>query len=432
MLFRSGIPDNDAQIAANAATPNFDAAATLSHSLNAPAGGNAGVLGGSTSFSGFSAGAKTQSVNWSEVGFIDLHAASSNYLGSGQDVTNSSAGLTGVGRFIPDHFALSGGVLTNRVAASCAPASSFSYLGEGMRLQFTLTAQSTANATTQNYNTASGFAKLPAVPSGMGFGALDGTTNLTSRLDLGNSGALSWSAGAASVDYTLAVNRASPDNPDGPFGAAKIGVAPQDADGVGLASAAYNMDVDNNGTNDHRQAGAGTRLLFGELVLRNALGTTSSALPVPVTVRSWNGSVFATNALDNCTRIPRSAIVLSGYQGTLAPGPNCNSYVQQNPVAFAAGVGTLTLAAPSGGTSGSVLLSPNLYSTAAGSYCAAAGSAPAAATAASMQYLLGRWNDLLDPDAIASTVYDDNPSARAAFGLYGSQPNNLIFQRENY
>ncbi|MGA7985693.1 MAG: DUF2341 domain-containing protein, partial [Burkholderiales bacterium] len=156
-----GVPDSDAQIASNAATPNFGqesapATATLTSTLNAPSGGNAGTLAGSTGFSGFSAGAKTQSVNWSEVGFIDLHALSANYLGSGQNVGNSSAGLTGVGRFIPDHYALSGGVLTNRALAACSPASSFSYLGEDIRLQFTLTAQSTANATTQNYNTASG------------------------------------------------------------------------------------------------------------------------------------------------------------------------------------------------------------------------------------------------------------------------------------
>ena len=106
----------------------------------------------------------------------------------------------------------------------------------------------------------------------MGFGAVNGTTNLTSRLDLGNSGALSWSAGAANVDYTLAVKRASPDNPDGPFSAAKIGVAPSDGDGVALASAAYDMDVDNNSVNEHKQVGASTQLLFGRLMLRNALG----------------------------------------------------------------------------------------------------------------------------------------------------------------
>ncbi len=434
----NGVPDSDAQIASNAATPNFGqestpASATLSHTLNAPAGGNAGTLGGSTTFSGFSAGLKTQAVNWSEVGFIDLHAQSANYLASGQNVSDSSAGLTGVGRFMPDHFALSGGVLTNRAAAACAPASAFSYLGEGMRLQFTLTAQSTANSTTQNYNTASGFAKLPTVPSGMGFGAVNGTTNLTSRLDLGNSGALSWSAGATSVDYTLAVNRASPDNPDGPFAAAKIGVAPSDGDGVALASAAYDIDVDNNSVNEHKQVGAGTLLLFGRLMLRNALGTKAAALSVPIAAQVWQGTAFTPNPLDSCTVIPRSAIVLDGYAGALAPGGgNCKTFVQQNPVAFSAGVGTLTLAAPTGGASGSVRLTPNLGTAASGNYCASAAGGETPASAAALGYLLGRWNDMLDPDGNASTMYDDNPSARAAFGLYGSQPDRLIYHRENY
>ena len=433
-----GVPDSDAQIASNPATPNFGqestpATAVLSSTLNAPAGGSAGTLGGATTFSAFSAGARTQTVNWSEVGFIDLHALAANYLGAGQDVSNSSAGLTGVGRFIPDHFALSGGTLTNRAAAACAPASSFSYLGEGVRLQYVLAAQNAANAPTQNYSTASGYAKLTGVPAGMGFGAVDGSTNLTSRLDLANSGALSWSAGAASVDYTLAVNRASPDNPDGPFAAAKIGIAPQDADGVGLAASAFDMDVDGVGGNDHEQVGAGTQLRFGRLRMQNALGPIASPLPVPLTAEYWNGSAFATNALDSCTRIPRSAIVLDSYEGALAPGGgNCKTYVQQNPVAFSAGVGTLTLAAPTAGAGGSVRLTPNLGTAASGNYCQNAASGETPASAAALPYLLGRWNDTLDPDAIPATMYDDNPSARAAFGLYGSQPDNLIFQRENY
>ncbi len=434
-----GVPDSDAQIAANAATPNFDAAAALSHSLNAPAGGAAGTLGGSTSFSGFSAGAKTQSVNWSEVGFIDLHATSSNYLGSGQAVTNSSAGLTGVGRFIPDHFALSGGVLTNRAAAACAPASAFSYLGEGMRLQYSLTANNAAGAATQNYTTASGYAKLPKAPvnaspaSSMGFGAASGATNLSSRLDLGNVASLTWNAGAASVDYTLAVRRASPDDPDGPFGAVRIGVAPTDEDGVGLASAAYDMDVDNNAVNDHQQVGANTQLRFGRVAMDNALGPDGVEVPVPITAEYWNGATFATNSLDSCTRIPQSAITLGAYDGALAPGGgNCKTFVQQNPVAFSAGVGTLTLAAPAAGVSGSLRLTPNLGTVASGNFCTSAAGGELPASAAVLPYLLGRWNDLLNPDGIGSTMYDDNPSARAAFGLYGSQPDNLIFQRERY
>ena len=43
-----------------------------------------------------------------------------------------------------------------------------------------------------------------------------------------------------------------------------------------------------------------------------------------------------------------------------------------------------------------------------------------------------RWNDAADPDGDANTAYDDNPAGQAAFGLYGSQPRNFIFQRENY
>jgi hypothetical protein len=52
--------------------------------------------------------------------------------------------------------------------------------------------------------------------------------------------------------------------------------------------------------------------------------------------------------------------------------------------------------------------------------------------AAGFPYLLGRWNDASNPDGNANTNYDDKPGARATFGLYGSQPNNFIFQRENF
>jgi hypothetical protein len=55
-----------------------------------------------------------------------------------------------------------------------------------------------------------------------------------------------------------------------------------------------------------------------------------------------------------------------------------------------------------------------------------------AATNSGRSYLWGRWNDAVDPDANANTMYDDKPSARAAFGLYGSQPSNFIYFRENY
>jgi hypothetical protein len=32
----------------------------------------------------------------------------------------------------------------------------------------------------------------------------------------------------------------------------------------------------------------------------------------------------------------------------------------------------------------------------------------------------------------AGANYDDDPAARAAFGLFGAQPNNFIYFRENF
>ena len=436
-----GVPDSDAQIAANSAALNFGletvpASATLSHALNAPAGGNAGALAGSTAFTSFVAAAKTQAVNWSEVGFINLSAVASNYLGAG-DVSSSAAGLTGVGRFRPDHFFLSASSLTNRAAAACA--STFTYMNEGIGLSFTLQARNAAGAVTQNYTTASGYARLnPATIGDLGLGAVGvnpagASTDLTGRLGLSLGSVGSFAAGQAAVTATVPVTRAVPDNPDGPYTNTRIGIAPTDSDTVALRAADLDLDVDSAGGNERQQLGAATIVRYGRLRLQSAVGSEKLALPVPVETQYWAGGGFATNTLDSCTVLPRSAIVLGGYTGALDPaGGNCRTYVQQDPLAFAGGVGTLSLAVPAGGATGTVLLTPNLGTAAAGSYCDNATSGEDAATAAARSYLLGRWNDAANPDGNGNTAYDDSPAARAAFGLYGAQPGNFIYFRENY
>jgi hypothetical protein len=432
-----------AQAVNAAATPAVTAnyAGAPSVSLSACAGAACSASFGTLTLgASFGAGQLvSDAATYSEVGAFrlqlvdDAFAAVDNGDGSTLAERRIASAPLDAGRFVPDHLAIAAGsTLGNRAAAACAPASSFTYLGEGFSVAFTLQAENASGALTQLYQGA--LARLdPATPAALGFGALSGAADLSARIDSALGSAGSFSAGAAAVSATLALTRASPDSPDGPYANAKLGAAPQDADGVGLASAALDMDVDGVGGNDHLQLGANTEFRFGRLRMQNALGPANAALPVPITAQYWNGGAFATNTLDSCSRIPQSAIVLDGYQGALAPGGgNCKSYVQQNPVAFSAGVGTLTLAAPTGGASGSVRLTPNLATAASGNYCQNAASGETPASAAVLPYLLGRWNDTLDPDASASTMYDDNPSARAAFGLYGSQPDNLIFQRENY
>jgi uncharacterized repeat protein (TIGR01451 family) len=79
------------------------------------------------------------------------------------------------GRFTPDNFTVSGASLTNRDDLVCSPASAFTYMNEPIGLAFTLTARNAAGSVTQNYTSASSFAKLDAtLPASFNFVARDG------------------------------------------------------------------------------------------------------------------------------------------------------------------------------------------------------------------------------------------------------------------
>ena len=90
-----------------------------------------------------------------------------------------------IGRFIPDHFGLTAQPVTDRNDLSCNPASSFTYMGEPIKLQFTLTAQNAASVTTKNYTGAVGagsLAKLDLnVPANFVLGALDSYSSSVTR-----------------------------------------------------------------------------------------------------------------------------------------------------------------------------------------------------------------------------------------------------------
>ncbi|MFP4117243.1 MAG: DUF6701 domain-containing protein, partial [Salinivenus sp.] len=100
----SGQPDADANLSDNATTPNFGAESTppevdLQPRLVEPADGRDGTLSVRT-FDEFADGEQTESLNWDEVGFVDISADLSDYLDAG-DVTGTGRDI---GRFIPDNF----------------------------------------------------------------------------------------------------------------------------------------------------------------------------------------------------------------------------------------------------------------------------------------------------------------------------------------
>jgi len=420
----TGRPLPGADITDNGLTPNFAADVVVSVSANLPGM----ALGAVARGAGCSATATAPAAAWSggaatlsdwcytEAGNAFFAATASDYLVAGLQVTGNSgldgSGPTGgyVGRFRPKYFTVTNASLTNRIAAGCSVASNFTYMNEAMETGFKLSAKNAAGAVTQNYATAGGYAKLDPVgsPASLGFGARDGAVNLTPRLDLGSVSG-SFVAGEATVSARLALRRASPDNPDGPFEVFELGIAPQDSDGTALRPADLDLDVDGAGGNDHVKLGQ-TRVRFGRLRLANAYGSELLDLPIPIRVEHWNGVGFVTNADDGCTRLAAAHVLLSGYQGNLNAGET--SVAPAPTLVFSGGVGNLKLTRPGAGNSGSVLLRVDL-------------------NAEGKTYLRGRWDDGANPDANASTAYDDDPAARGSFGQYKAGA-RLIDLRESY
>lgn len=391
--------DADTDLTDNPVTPNFRMAAIpLSSTRIAPVPGTDATLGaGSATLGAGDNGAVTVSQRVDQVGVFTITATpvAGGYFG----LTVPAGTSPNIGRFTPDHYFHSGAAtLSTRAAAACSPASSFTYLDEGFGVSFTLQARNTAGTVMQNYGTANGFAKLnPATIADLGFGARDGATLLTSRLDLGAGSAGTFAAGSSVITATLGVRRIAA--PDGPYAAVQLGIAPTDSDGITITG----VDFDGDATpgNERKNLSVTTEVRFGRLRLQNAYGSGTVALPLPTETQYWNGAAFIRNGDDDCTRISAADVLLSDYKLNLGAG---ETTIVEATIAFAAGLGRLTLSPPGASNNGSVLLTPDL-------------------STAGLGYLKGAW---------PGPTWDQNPGARAGFGYYGSQPRNFIFFRENY
>jgi MSHA biogenesis protein MshQ len=343
----------------------------------------------------------------------DCTANFSNTLTGGQYGCNfgntailQNTGTSGFGRFIPDHFAFTGaGTLTQGCSAG-----SFSYMGQPMSFSgITIEARNSSDVKTNNY--AGAYAKLaPATFSAFGFGARDtggSGNNLTPRIDAGGtvSSTLGWVSGQLIFNVNpFSIDRAA--SPDGPYSATTIGIAPVDTDSVAMQVSDLNLDVDASGTNDHVQVGnAVTAWRFGRLALANALGSEKLDLPIGIQTQYWAGSGFVLNTNDSCTSIAAANISLvPNYQGSLSATNMGASHISISGN-FAGGVGNLKLTKPSPTASGSVDLKVNLG-------------------AGGFSYLEGNWGAI---------TFDQDPTARANFGLYGgSASSNFLYFRENY
>ncbi|MCG2740787.1 MAG: hypothetical protein L6300_11205 [Syntrophaceae bacterium] len=308
---------------------------------------------------------------------------------------------TGVsfGRFIPDHFAITPGIVTEGCDSG-----NFTYFGQdGFSTAFTLSAQNTANATTQNYRGV--FAKLDLTAwnnynfTASGLPVAPGPISTLLASATAPSGV--WLNGAAAITARHQASR-----PAAPVAPASITISalPADTDGVTMGSAVA----------VHATA---TPLRFGRLVVQNAYGTEAEDHRVPFLTQFLNNvGQWAINSQDRCTALTAANFGFGNYLQQLAADEMNNTHITAglSVLTLNNGRGSLYLTRPSTGDGryvGSVDVCVDL-----GPDTPSVGSPPAlntapvcVATSANLPWLQGRWSE---------TNYDDDPTGRINFGIY--------------
>jgi MSHA biogenesis protein MshQ len=420
-----------------AVTANYagaPAASITSHTIPASClnGGGCAVDITAGSFSASGGTVRTDAASYNEVGAFNLQLVDDTF--AEVDNADSSAAereirspSVGVGRFVPDRFSLLAG---HAVTPACTTGGSFlTYMNQPFAVGATVEAQNAAGSQTWNYHPADG-GYAPATLAWQAENA-NGGSNLAGRLTLGTG---SWSNGQRAISAANAVfGRQSPDNPDGPYDSLQLGLQVADPDGPALAGLDMNAttaaDCVVAANCNAKTVGVPMSVRFGRLRLLNAAGSDLLALPVPIRTEYWTGTAFAINAADNCSTLAASNLAMGNWTGNLNACETSVSFFGGLTTMTAGRLDSLRLAPPGATNQGSITLTANLGSAGSGTTCLTTGGATTPVSGANLPWLYGRWDDLANPDSNASTIYDDNPSARATFGIFRDR---VLYRRENY
>lgn len=361
--------------------------------------------------------AEPDDIYYSEVGNLKIHALAKDYLGSGKDVSGTSGDI---GRFTPHHFDAAFNIPELRTACRSGR---FSYLGESLEYEtapvITVTARNKQGGTTVNYKDKEAWWKITDTSlTGKAYSALNGTvkTNFSSPdpdiQDNGDgTGTLTFSAGDG-----ISVDRGSPVAPFDAEISLEINVV--DSDGI---TAANPVRFGNAAAGEGIAFSDGKEMRWGRLVLENAYGSELLPLTLPLRAEYYNGSGFVLNSADSCTALSPDRLTLtSPAVAERAPGLDPirtnatagNTTTAQMPANFTAGVGDLLFLAPGDGGEGwvDVAIRLNAFSYGGDSYDEA------------FSWLRFDW----DGDG----SHDDDPKARASFGIYRNDP-AIIYWRES-
>jgi hypothetical protein len=178
---------------------------------------------------------------------------------------------------------------------------------------------------------------------------------------------------------------------------------------------------------------SGTELRYGQLRLLDVFGpltgNASNNAPVTIQAQYWQSAVagFVANTADNCSAFVEKNFVLDSHAGAISaanlptPTAGSNGKVSIAVGTLVSGIGQVNVVSPTTAITspGNVRICLDLDSASA-----PVDNSCVAPTPANQAYLQGRWAD--------SGSFNRDPSARVGFGLYGAQPRNFIFLRENY
>lgn len=440
---------------------NYDGSATLALSQCATADvcpavsalGSFSSGGTALSALGFSnGGASNTGVSYSEVGSFTLRLEDTTYAavdandGTSADCSGRYAcsTATDVGRFVPDHYAVTSAQTPQlqTFGSSCA-SRSFTYLGQSIGFatlpKVTITAQNAANGTTANYK--GNLWKLAAthlsgnwscqIGSGGACPAVTSTTPpFTDPVSNGNGTAtFTWPTNATyptGLAYSLA--RGTAQAPFTPTIGLGITVADTSETVCGTSPCTL---IDSQGSSKTWSTVAfdsGAEFRHGRLKIGNAYGATTLDLAIPLEAQYYSAGGFVTNTADNCTTLTGGNIGLRNPQRDLAAAEIAGS-VNLAAGSFTSGQKKLRLAKPSGGNGrydGTVDVFAYLGND---SQCIVSGGTVAKVpTTASLAHLQDSWP--WDHNGTTSaSVNCQNPVGRATFGL---ERQKFLYMREQY
>jgi len=405
-------------------TPNFAWDTDLAVSSFEPSGGTPGNFNYNTIDSAvFSGGVTTiNDLNYSEVGTVTMQATAANYLGAGDVV-----GSTLIGRFTPDHFAVAYNV--PRVLTGCGTGG-FTYVGQFFEYEtqpdLTVTAENgrTPPEKTSNYTDSTGgdWFKISNLTLGaptyaseagttLNLGRLPATPDPTITDNGTGTADLIFSVGSVAANEGIAFVRSDP--PVAPFNA-EISLAINVVDGDGIVFAGNPAQFGAPSPGNGIAFDNGKQMRWGRLILQNAFGPEILPLSVPLLAEYYvdADTGFVLNSADSCTALTPADLTLT----TAVAGPQAGSL----PIAVQAGYDTtasfstptftggdagLSLSAPGEGGDGWVDITIDLST----------------ATGLDWPWLQFDWDN--------DTNHDNDPTARATFGIYKGNSHRIYLRQ---